>query len=45
MGNEQLIARTQMQVAEPMVTAKEVRDDGSLVEIAVWRLAQPRRSP
>ncbi len=27
--------------AEPIVRAKEVRDDGSVVEIVVWRLAQP----
>lgn len=27
--------------AEPIVRAKEVRDDGSAVEIVVWRLAEP----
>lgn len=27
--------------AEPIARAKEVRDDGSVVEIVVWRLAQP----
>ena len=27
--------------AEPIVRAKEVRDDGSLVEIVIWRLTQP----
>lgn len=27
--------------AEPIVRAKEVRDDGSVVEIVVWRLQQP----
>jgi len=27
--------------AESVVKAKEVRDDGSVVEIVVWRLAQP----
>lgn len=27
--------------AEPIARAKEVRDDGSIVEIVVWRLAAP----
>jgi Family of unknown function (DUF6516) len=27
--------------AEPIARAKEVRDDGSVVEIVVWQLAQP----
>jgi len=27
--------------AEPIARAKEVRDDGSVIEIVVWRLAQP----
>jgi hypothetical protein len=27
--------------AEPIVRAKEVRDDGSVVEIVVWRLPEP----
>ena len=27
--------------AEPIVRAKEVRDDGAVVEIAVWRIPQP----
>ena len=27
--------------AEPIIRAKEVRDDRSVVEIVVWRLAQP----
>ena len=27
--------------AEPIARAKEVRDDGSVVEIVIWRLAQP----
>ena len=27
--------------AESIVRAKEVRDDGSVVEIVVWRLTQP----
>lgn len=31
----------QYMAAEPIVRAKEVRDDGSVVEIVVWRLTQP----
>jgi Family of unknown function (DUF6516) len=31
----------QYMAAEPIVRTKEVRDDGSVVEIMVWRLAQP----
>ena len=31
----------QYMAAEPIVRAKEVRDDGSVVEIVVWRLARP----
>ena len=31
----------QYMAAEPIVRAKEIRDDGSVVEIVVWRLAQP----
>ena len=31
----------QYMAAEPVVRAKEVRDDGSVVEIVVWRLTQP----
>jgi hypothetical protein len=27
--------------AEPIIRAKEVRDDGSVVEIVVWRVPQP----
>lgn len=27
--------------AEPIARVKEVRDDGSVVELVVWRLAQP----
>jgi Family of unknown function (DUF6516) len=27
--------------AEPIARAKEIRDDGSIVEIVIWRLAQP----
>jgi len=27
--------------AEPIARAKEVRDDGSVVEIVIWRLPQP----
>lgn len=27
--------------AEPIARAKEVRDDGSVVEIVVWRVPQP----
>lgn len=27
--------------AEPIIRAKEVRDDGAVVEIVVWRLPQP----
>ena len=27
--------------AEPIVRAKEIRDDGSIVEIVVWRLPAP----
>jgi hypothetical protein len=26
---------------EPIAKAKEIRDDGSIVEIVIWRLAQP----
>lgn len=31
----------QHMAAEPIVRAKEVRDDGSVIEIVVWRLTQP----
>ena len=31
----------QYMATEPIVKAKEVRDDGSVVEIVVWRLTQP----
>lgn len=27
--------------AEPIARAKEVRDDGSIVEIVIWRIEQP----
>ena len=27
--------------AEPIANAKEVRDDGSIVEIVIWRIDQP----
>lgn len=27
--------------AKPIARAKEIRDDGSIVEIVIWRLAQP----
>ena len=27
--------------AEPIARAKEIRDDGSIVEIVIWRLAYP----
>jgi Family of unknown function (DUF6516) len=27
--------------AEPIAKAKEIRDDGSIVEIVIWRLTQP----
>jgi hypothetical protein len=27
--------------AEPIARAKEVRDDGSIVEIVIWRVDQP----
>jgi Family of unknown function (DUF6516) len=27
--------------AEPIARAKEIRDDGSIVEIVIWRLTQP----
>ena len=30
----------QYMAAEPIVRAKEVREDGSVVEIVVWRLSQ-----
>lgn len=31
----------QYMAAEPVIRAKEVRDDGSVVEIVVWRVPQP----
>jgi hypothetical protein len=31
----------QYMAADPIVRAKEVRDDGSVVEIVVWRVPQP----
>jgi hypothetical protein len=31
----------QHMAAEPIIRAKEVRDDGSVVEIVVWRVPQP----
>jgi hypothetical protein len=30
-----------MPAALPIVSAKEVRDDGAIVEIVVWRLTEP----
>lgn len=31
----------QYMAAEPIIRTKEVRDDGSVVEIVVWRVPQP----
>jgi hypothetical protein len=33
----------QYMAAVPIVRAKEVRDDGSVVEIVIWRLEEPLR--
>ena len=35
------IATVQYMRATPVVTAKEVRDDGSILEIVIWELPEP----